>query len=86
MTVSTIQLYEALSEKLGREQAKILTDYVEHKIEETLAEKKDTIVAEIQTKIAESKVELIKWMVALILGLFIALVGSLTAIIKIIDH
>jgi len=39
MVVSAIQLYEILSAKLGKEEAKALTEYVETKVEKQLNEK-----------------------------------------------
>jgi len=95
MIVSEIELFSLLKTKLGEQEAKALVEFVEAKAEskakevndanlKTIATKADII--QLEVKIAETKVELIKWMVALIVGLFLALIGSLTAIIKIIVH
>jgi hypothetical protein len=91
MIVSEIELFEALAKELGREKAKSLVEYVEAKVDKRLEDKTNVFatkedIARIETKIAESKVETIKWLVGLIIGLFIALVGSLSAIIKLIVH
>jgi len=95
MIVSEIELFSLLKTKLGEQEAKALVEFVEAKAEskakevndanlKTISTKADII--QLEVKIAETKVELIKWMVALIVGLFLALIGSLTAIIKIIVH
>lgn len=39
MVISDIQLYEILSTKFGREEARVLTEYVEAKVEKHLNEK-----------------------------------------------
>ena len=91
MIVSEIKLYELLKSKFGEREAEafvqILETKVDNKFEEakqTIATKEDLAKLEVRLteKIAETKVDLIKWMVALVLGLFIALVGAMAAIIK----
>ena len=68
MSVITItRLYELLADKVGKETAENLTEYIETKIKQgvednskSLATKED--VAKVYTKISESKSEVIKWM------------------------
>ena len=68
MVVSEIQLYEALSENLGKEKAKALTEYIEAKVEKKFTDEKTSIVTEIEAKISESKAEMIKWMFTFVSG------------------
>ena len=83
MFVSEIQLFQILKQKLGEKEAEALVEFVDLKLKENnegnikiLATKED---------LANTKVEIIKWLVGLILGLFIALVSALTAIMKLMQ-
>jgi hypothetical protein len=83
-----------LPEKEAREVAVEISRYNEalaaqvdkevDKHKDYLAAKKDLEIlrAEIQSEIKETKVDLIKWMVSLFIGFFIALVGTLVTILK----
>ena len=98
--IASIDIFEVLRGKLGDTEAKILVKEMEkidasvdikidHKFDEAksiLSTKEDiaNLRGELKTEIANSKADLIKWMVALILGLFIALIGSMAALIKLI--
>jgi hypothetical protein len=87
MIVSEIKLYELLKAKLGEKEAEAFVHILEQKVDDKFEDAKQTLatkedIARIDIKIAETKVDLIKWMVALLLGLFIALVGAMAAIIK----
>lgn len=66
-TVSLTKLYDLLSEKVGKETAENLTQYIENKIKEefqdsskSLATKQD--IADLTEKITNTKAEMIKWM------------------------
>ncbi len=84
MIVSEIQLYEILSSKIGKEQAKVLVEFVETRTEKKPNEKTDIFatkadIAKLETKISESKVDIIKWlgataiaMVGIMITVFIA--------------
>jgi hypothetical protein len=79
MLVSEIQLYEALREKLGDAQAKVITEYVEAKFEskkDSLATKQD--IADLKTEIIASKVDILRWMI----GTMIAVSGLIIAAMK----
>ena len=79
MLVTEIQLYEALKEKIGEEQAKAITSYVEAKFEskrDSLATKGD--IAELKTEIISSKVDILRWMI----GTMIAVSGLIIAAFK----
>ncbi len=91
MIVSEIKLYELLKARIGEREAEafvqILDTKVDQKFEEAnqvLATKEDVanLRVEIKNELSTVKRDLIKWMVSLILTLFIALVGAMAAIIK----
>jgi len=74
MMVSEIELFEVLSQQLGRDKAKTLVEYVEMKVEKRLDEK--TNVFATKEDLANTKAELIKWMFIF----WISTVGVLSAI------
>lgn len=87
MEVSEIQLFQILREKVGDEQAKALTEYVETKIEKQFELKKDILAtkqdivelrSELKLEMANHKAEIIKWM-------FIFWIGQLAAMIAIAE-
>ncbi len=83
MLVTEIQLYEALKEKIGEEQAKAITSYVEAKFDsqkDFLATKGDIKVAvsEVKTEIISSKVDILRWMI----GTMLAVAGLIIAAFK----
>ena len=82
MIVSEIKLFELLKAKMGQQEAEAFVTLLETKVDRKFDEAKITIAT--KEDIANAKVEIIKWMVALILGLFIALIGSMAALIKLI--
>ncbi len=94
--IATIDLFEALKTRFGEQEAKIIVremekieTSVETKVDKAFENKKDVLATKqdikiLEVKIAENKADIIKWMVALILGLFIALIGSMAALIKLI--
>lgn len=81
--VTEIQLYEALKEKIGEDQAKEVTSYMEAKCEskKELVSTKDAIrvaVSEVKAEIISSKVDILRWMV----GTMIAVSGLIIAAFK----
>ena len=80
MIVSEIKLYELLKAKLGEKEAEAFVHILEKKVDDKFEDAKQTLAT--KEDLANTKVDLIKWMVALWLGLFIALVGAMAAIIK----
>lgn len=81
MQVSEIQLFQILKEKIGEQEAKTLTEYVETKIEKQFDLKKDVLatkqdIGELKLQMANHKSEIIKWM-------FIFWIGQLAAMIAI---
>ena len=83
MTISDIQLYEILSSKLGKEEAKVLVEFVESKTEKKLDEKVSVFstkedIANLKTEIANAKVDIVRW----VIGTGIALAGLIIAVVK----
>ena len=80
MIVSEIKLYELLKAKLGEKEAEAFVEILEKKVDDKFDDAKQTLLT--KEDLANTKVDLIKWMVALLLALFIALVGAMASIIK----
>jgi len=85
MAVSEIHLYEVLSSKFGKEEAKNLVEFVELKAEKKLDEKTSVFatkedvhtletslksdISELKVEIAHSKVDIVRWIVATAIAL-----------------
>ncbi len=89
--ISITKLYSLLSEKVGKETAESLTDYVESKIKyevehksDTLATKQDLAKLEIKLteKFLEGKADTIKWMFIFWIGQVIATFGFILLFLK----
>jgi len=89
--VSITKLYSILSEKVGKETAESLTDYVENKIKleverksDILATKQDLAQLEIKLteKLLEAKADTIKWMFIFWIGQVIATFGFILLFLK----
>lgn len=66
-TISSIEMYNILKGKLGENEAKALTEYVESKVEKSFEKEEDVLAAKedvvrLEVKISEVKSEIIKWM------------------------
>ncbi len=75
--------YEILSSKLGKEEAKVLLQFVESKAEKKLEDKVSVFatkedIANLKTEIANAKVDLVRWVV----GTGTALAGLIVAVVK----
>ena len=86
-TISTTQLYSILSEKVGKETAETLTDYIETKIKSELEDKSAVLatkqdIATLELKGAESKAEIIKWMFIFWVGQVVATFGFILLFLK----
>jgi len=80
MLVSEIELFEALSEQLGKEKARVLVQYVENKIEKNIYQKKDVFLTkedkvQIIEKISETKTDLMKWMFGIFSVIMLSIIG-----------
>lgn len=58
--ISTIEMYNILKGKLGENEAKSLTEYVESKVERTFEKEKDVLAT--KEDLANVKSDIIKWM------------------------
>ncbi len=58
--ISTIKMYNILKGKLGENEAKSLTEYVENKVERTFYKEKDVLAT--KEDLANTKSDIIKWM------------------------
>ena len=58
--ISTIEMYNILKGKLGENEAKALTEYVESKVEKTFDKEKDVLAT--KEDLANAKSDIIKWM------------------------
>ena len=58
--ISTIEMYNILKGKLGENEAKALTEYVESKVERTFDKEKDVLAT--KEDLANAKSDIIKWM------------------------
>ena len=88
--ISSIDMYNLLREKIGDQQAKLLTDYVEQCTVESfekergyLATKIDIagvktdiaeIKAELKTEISAAKTEMLKWMLMLFMPFYVGMI------------
>ena len=79
MFVSEIDLFEVLAKELGREKAKSLVEYVEHKVDKRLEEK--TNVFATKEDIANVKADIIKWMFIFWMGAVGVLSGVMFAML-----
>jgi hypothetical protein len=68
-TITTTSLYDILSEKLGREQAKNLVDYVDAKIDNSLEDKTKALA----TKDDISNLQ--RWMIGIFVTLALMIIG-----------
>lgn len=94
MAVSDIQLFQILKEKVGEQEAKTITEYIETKIEKHFELKKDILatkqdinnlkleMGELRTEIANHKSEIIKWMFIFWFGQLAAMIAIAEFIIK----
>ncbi|MBI4647297.1 MAG: hypothetical protein HY738_12090 [Bacteroidia bacterium] len=82
MQVASIELYDLLKIKIGEAEAKTLVTFIEQETENKFEQKKDTLVAELETKMAQLETRLTRsiYMVGLIQ--YLAMLVSLIAIIK----
>jgi hypothetical protein len=81
-TISSIEMYTILKGKLGENEAKALTEYVESKVEKSFEKEKDILatkedVLKLEVKISDIKSEIIKWM-------FIFWIGQIAVLLALV--
>jgi hypothetical protein len=74
--VSEIELFEALSEQIGKEKAKIFVQYMESKVDKRLEEKTSIFLTK------QDKVDIIKWMFAFWIGTIGVLSGIMFGLLN----
>jgi hypothetical protein len=74
MTIDTIKIYNILSEKLGKESAETLTNYIQDSVKETVESKRDSLATK------DDIISLQRWM----LGTFITLVTMILGLYALI--
>jgi hypothetical protein len=80
MIVTRIDLFNVLKEKIGEQQAKSLTEYIEVKVEQKFESQKQMLatkedVKNLEIKLAETKSDLLKWVFAMFVSLALMIVG-----------
>ncbi len=89
--ISSIDLYNLLRERVGDQQAKALTDFVEQRVEHSfdsaksaLATKEDLLKMqmELRVEMKEQKSEMIKWMFLFWVGQIGATIGIVLVFLK----
>jgi hypothetical protein len=78
-TISITDLYDLLSQKLGKKEAKTLVDFVEAKIENTMNEKARYLAT--KRDVSEAKSDIIKWMFGTFIAIVIMILGLYATII-----
>lgn len=79
-TITSVDMYNLLREKIGDQQAKTLTEYVEQRIEASIDKEKSILstkedIANLRVEMKEQKSELIKWMFIFWIGQIAATIG-----------
>jgi len=84
--ISSIDMYNLLREKIGDQQAKTLTDYVEQCAWQSIEREKDRLatkediyavkqdIATVQQSVVEVKAELLKWMMVLFMPFYVGMI------------
>ena len=80
ITISEIQLFQILKQKLGEKEAEALVTFVEEKVKQgneqnikILATKED--ISRLEVKINDVKVDIIKWVFAFFITMMLTMLG-----------
>lgn len=76
MLVSEIELFEALSNHIGKEKARLIVNYMEFKMDKRLEEKTNLFLTK------QDKVDIIKWMFAFWIGAIGVLSGIIVMLLN----
>jgi hypothetical protein len=74
--VSEIELFESLSEQIGKEKTKIFVEYMEAKIDKQMNERSSVFLTK------QDKVDIIKWMFVFWIGTIGVLSGIMFALLN----
>jgi hypothetical protein len=91
MIVSEIELFEILTKELGKEKAKALVEYVEHKVDKQLVEKTNILstkedLAHLEIKLAQLETKLTRAIYVVGLVQYLAILVSVITIVKYVMH
>jgi hypothetical protein len=73
--ISSIEMYTILKGKLGENEAKALTEYIESKVDKTFDKEKSILATKVD--LSEMKAEIIKWM-------FIFWIGQIAVLLALV--
>ena len=80
LTMTDIQLFQILKQKMGEKEAEALVEFVDNKLKQSnennlkvLATKED--IGNLRVEIKETKTEMLKWFVGLFITLAIMIIG-----------
>ena len=74
-TITTTRLYSILEQKIGKNEAEMLTSYIDEKITDEVAATEKTLAT--KEDLANTKAEMIKWMFIFWVGQLAAMFGLL---------
>jgi len=80
MVVSEIELYEILSTKIGKQEAKVLAEFVETKVEKQLVDKLSVFATKEDLAMLEVRLSRNMYIVGVVQ--FLAIVGSVLMLLK----
>ena len=80
MTVSSIQLFNIIKDRIGEHEAQAMVEYIETKVDDKIHEKADNLAT--KTDLAELKAEIISWMFIFWSSTIVTLAGIIIAIFK----
>jgi hypothetical protein len=74
-TIRITELYDLLSEKIGKEQASMLVKFVEEKVEDNIEDKTKYLAT--KQDISEAKADMLKWIIVLFSPFYVGLIAFL---------
>ena len=98
MHISELEIFEILRTRMSESEAKNFLTYIESKVEDKFLDAKDIFstkedllklelkivqtISDSNQRIEQSKTELLKWLITLILGSTIAIIGTILAVMR----
>jgi hypothetical protein len=98
MHISELEMFEILRTRMSESEAKNFLTYIESKVEDKFLDAKDIFstkedllklelkivqtISDSNQRIEQSKTELLKWLITLILGSTIAIIGTILAVMR----
>jgi len=89
--MTTIDIYTALREQVGDQQAKMLTEYIEQKTNETVEQKATGLATKedihrLEVTMAKDKAEMLKWMFIYFTSQITIQTGIIVGLLKIFGN